>query len=100
MYIINTLLYIHVSENQDFFVRIGGVRDGVVNGTRTRWDNDRDPLYWLNGVKVPTSGPDNHWHSGLPDNSNQNEGCMELSGGWNDINCDIDKYFICEKLPN
>ncbi|XP_025113093.1 uncharacterized protein LOC112575436 [Pomacea canaliculata] len=80
---------------------IGGMRDGVVNGTRTNWNNTLDPLYWLNGVKIPTSGPDSYW--ALPDvnpsNSYGIEGCMEIIDRlWNDISCVNGQPFICEKI--
>lgn len=80
---------------------IGGVRDGVINGTRTTWDNDLDPLYWLNGVKVATSGPNGLWKTANPDNQLGIEGCMEIFVGlFNDLECRFAIPFICENVLN
>lgn len=78
---------------------IGGMREGVLNGTRTTWDKTLHPLYWLNGMKVATSGPDTYWISGNPDNFRGMEGCMEIYyRKWNDQACNYSFPFICEKV--
>lgn len=41
-----------------------------------------------------------NWHPGQPDNTNNNEHCIEIfySGGafWNDYGCDRKRYYVCE----
>ena len=37
------------------------------------------------------------WSSGSPSNSGNDEHCVDLSAsGLNDVNCESEKYFICE----
>ncbi|XP_025113425.1 uncharacterized protein LOC112575664 [Pomacea canaliculata] len=78
---------------------LGAAREGVLDGSRTTWDNILHPLYWLNGVKVATSGPDSNWYGKNPDNGNGVEACLNIYlSKWNDVSCGVYRGFFCEKV--
>ncbi|XP_025113402.1 uncharacterized protein LOC112575642 [Pomacea canaliculata] len=88
--------YVAYTYGATFYV--GAVREGAVNGSRTLWTSDY-LLYWLNGKLVATDGPDSGWGLGHPSNSFGKEGCMvQLRNQWNDVSCDTNCSFVCEKV--
>ncbi|XP_025113158.1 uncharacterized protein LOC112575477 [Pomacea canaliculata] len=90
--------YVAEAYSNIFSYFIGGVRPGVVDGTRSQWSALTDPLTWLTGALVSINGPDTFWASENPSNSMGTEGCMELnSGTWNDLSCNHTRAFICER---
>lgn len=73
------------------------MREGALTGTRTTWDKTLHPLYWLDGNKVATSGPD--WDIGNPDNYDGIEGCLQVKRWkFNDLSCNSTQAFVCEKV--
>ncbi|XP_077587204.1 C-type mannose receptor 2-like isoform X2 [Stigmatopora nigra] len=38
-----------------------------------------------------------NWHKGEPNNDGNKEDCVEMQGGWNDVNCNHHRGFICKK---
>jgi hypothetical protein len=62
------------------------------HGHENQWKFvDGEALTWTN------------WHSGQPDNWENNEDCAELfstgNGQWNDVNCEDNNAFFCQYVP-
>ncbi|XP_042288912.1 C-type lectin domain family 4 member K-like [Thunnus maccoyii] len=86
------LVVVNSEEEQEFINRY----------QETMWigltDSEREGTWkWVDGTPLTTS----FWHSGEPNNHNDNEDCVETKfrdkKSWNDADCGIRNSWICEK---
>uniref|UniRef100_A0A8C6VIV8 C-type lectin domain-containing protein n=1 Tax=Naja naja TaxID=35670 RepID=A0A8C6VIV8_NAJNA len=59
--------------------------------------NDEGQWRWIDGTDYRTSFK--NWLEGEPNDHSSNEDCAELSstGKWNDVPCNIKKFYVCKK---
>ncbi|XP_013919830.1 PREDICTED: hepatic lectin-like [Thamnophis sirtalis] len=63
--------------------------------------NDEGQWRWVDGTDYRTSFK--YWSEGEPNDHSNNEDCAEIyqAGRWNDVSCNIKKFYICKKsLPS
>lgn len=84
---------------QHFYCQISGTQNGYWLGA-TNLPNNSSVYYWLT---TGASAIYTNWYPGQPDNKDGIENCLEwiyIEGGgtgWNDINCNIELKYVCEK---
>ncbi|XP_076874429.1 uncharacterized protein LOC143524897 isoform X2 [Brachyhypopomus gauderio] len=88
------LVIINNREEQEFIVKMLGSNTAWIGLT----DTEKEGVWkWVDGTELTTA----YWNKNEPNNMHNNENCV-LTGssdkkGWNDIPCNIEIMWICEK---